>query len=193
MSNKVWHAGIKYKVLPFAFVFHMDHPRGDWLKSDVEWSVRGPSTLDRFFLDVEMRYTTSQQSTRKSGMADDVHIVPVATELGQNCSAACANVGLGCRSMKAGAVNTCEALRKAFAAECKECSDMFYGHDLPAYNAAHGKCLLNSKPDEYHLVCAASQDSSKRLCPCGESVAQWFNDAWVARFKSQHNLYGGKP
>ena len=89
------------KVLPFAFVFHMDHPRGDWLKSDVEWSNRGPSTLDRFFLDVHTRYATSQNTSIK-GMADDVHIVPVATELGQSCTAACENVGLGCRGMNAG-------------------------------------------------------------------------------------------
>jgi hypothetical protein len=93
------------KVLPFAFVFHMDHPRGDWLKSDVEWSLRGPSTLDRFFVDVQTRYATSQSTSKR--MADDVHIEPVATELGQNCSAACENIGLGCRGMNAGRLKPC--------------------------------------------------------------------------------------
>jgi hypothetical protein len=92
------------KVLPFAFVFHMDHPRGDWLKSDVQWSLRGPSTLDRFFVDVQTRYATSQSTSKR--MADDVQIETVATELGQNCSAACENVGLGCRGMNAGRLKT---------------------------------------------------------------------------------------
>jgi len=34
----------------------------------------------------------------------------------------------------------------------KKYSDMFYGHDLPAYNSEHRKCLLNNKPNEYNLV-----------------------------------------
>jgi len=184
---EVWKAGIKYKVLHFAFVFHMDHPRGDWLKSDVEWTIRGPQTLDTFFNDIDKRYVAEKKKE------EEVAITAVATVAGENCTAACEREGLGCWGSKGAVVNTCKAMVQAFGKDCDGCSDMFFGHDLPAFNGGLKKCLLNQKPDEYSLSCAAFTPSSKRLCPCGEAIGQWLNDAWVHQLKTRHNLYGGRP
>mmetsp|Transcript_45476 Transcript_45476/g.73272 ORF Transcript_45476/g.73272 Transcript_45476/m.73272 type:complete len:167 (-) Transcript_45476:282-782(-) len=166
----------------------MDHPRGDWLKSDVEYTIRGPETLDTFFNDVNKRYNSVEKKKE-----DEVAITAVSTARGENCTAACGREGLGCWGSKAALVNTCPAMLKAFSKECEECSDLFFGRDLPAYNGAFKKCFLNQKPEEYRLACAKSEPASMRLCPCGEALSQWLTDAWVHQLKTHHKLYGGTP
>ena len=193
---EVSRAGFKFKVLPFAFVFHMDHPRGDWLRSDEEWLVRGPHTLEAFLADVAKRYSASGE--RVAGTVVDAAqrqgLQGLAGELGENCSAVCQAHGLGCWGGMAAAVNTCAALRLAFGFLCDGgCSDAMYGHDLPAYNAEHRKCLLNQKPAEYALWCAATHPRARRLCPCAKPLDTWLTASWVQQFKAAHNLFGGQP
>ena len=169
---EVYKARMEFLVLPESFVFHVEHPRGEWQNSDQNWVVRAPTTLVRFLLDVQRRYS----------IPVDGRVEAVAGGPGENCTHVCEARGRGCRPDLAHAINTCERMRAAFGARCGAgagaagnggCSGAFYGFDLPAHNADNGACLLNSKPDEYPTSCDVRNDKSSRLCPCGERLPQW--------------------
>ena len=105
--REIFTAKIKYKVLPDAFVFHVQHPRGDWLRSDFTWSARTLATLPSFLVDVQDRYNLPGR------------LEPTSGGPGENCTHVCARRGKGCREDLGRLVNTCEALMAAFGALCK--------------------------------------------------------------------------
>ena len=163
-------AGMKYLVLPQSFVFHVDHPRGEWLSTDQEWVVRSPATLVRFYLDVQRRY-----ALKVEGQAQAVAGAP-----GENCSQVCTARGLGCRPDLGAAVNTCAALKAAFGDKCGgKCADIFYGYDLPSYNTEQRQCLTNSNPEDFPVTCDVHNGASARLCPCGTALRQWLTAEYV--------------
>jgi hypothetical protein len=193
---ELWRAGFRYVVLPYAFVFHMDHPRGEWLTTDTEWMLRGPRTLEEFISQVDDRYRGASSGADGTGGRAEVGAAAInasVSEVGKDCFSACEAAGLECLGTKIDTVNTCAAMQAAYGvATCPECSSDFYGHDLPAYNQGMRKCLLNNKPEAFPLSCAATQPSSRRLCPCGAPLSEWLTPKWVHAFKVQHKLYGGE-
>ena len=74
------------------------------------------------------------------------------------------NVYLRVRARVCASVCMCVCNLCIHVQECQECSDMFFGHDLPAVNHALKKCLINQKPLQYRLSCAAHEPNSVR---CG--------------------------
>ena len=108
--REIFAAKIKYMVLPEAFVFHMNHPRGDWLSSDQPWVSRSRVALSRFLVEVQDRY-----GTRTEG-----EVEVMVGEAGENCTRACERRGKGCRMDLARHINTCEALLAAFGDRCKD-------------------------------------------------------------------------
>mmetsp|Transcript_27576 Transcript_27576/g.65702 ORF Transcript_27576/g.65702 Transcript_27576/m.65702 type:complete len:566 (+) Transcript_27576:91-1788(+) len=183
---EVWKSGMKYIVLPFAFVFHQDHPRGGWLREDREWAIRGPGALAAFFADIEARLPPGAPSPSAT---------PVPGLPGESCSAACRRKEMGCLPTAASAVNSCATLAKHFGVECGSgrCTEVMYGNDLPAVNANLQQCLVNSRPAEFPLACAASNPEARRLCPCGAAPEEWLNDSYVAA-RGWHNApYTGYP
>jgi hypothetical protein len=107
--REIFAAKIKYKVLPDAFVFHVQHPRGDWLNTDKAWMLRSGGALTTFLVDMQDKYNLSVWG----------QVQPKAGGLGENCTHVCARRGRGCRVDFVREINTCEALIAAFGARCK--------------------------------------------------------------------------
>uniref|UniRef100_A0A7S4PPK2 Glycosyltransferase family 18 catalytic domain-containing protein n=1 Tax=Guillardia theta TaxID=55529 RepID=A0A7S4PPK2_GUITH len=179
---EVWRSRMKYKILPDCFVFHMDHPRGDWLKFDTEWIIRGPSTLETFLKEVHVRYTGNKSTPHEAGV--NLHVI--AGEQGESCEDACLKRNLSCRAEHGLEVNDCERVKEALGGLCEgSCSQALFGNDLPAFNHKYNMCLVNQKPGEYPLSCRIRQPDSNRVCPCGEKLEQWLTEHWVEEIKNK--------
>ena len=106
--REIFVAKMKYKVLPDAFVFHMAHPRRDWISADKGWLFRASDAMMRFLQEVQDRYSLPVQG----------RVEPIAGGAGENCTHVCEQRGKGCREDLGRLINTCETLRSAFGERC---------------------------------------------------------------------------
>jgi hypothetical protein len=185
---EVHAAGMRYRVLPRAFVFHVSHPFGEWQLTDEPWVVRSPRNIQGFLRDVHARYGLGVAG---AGAEAAVQVQPATGRPGESCTSACEQRGLGCREDLTPAINTCEAMIAAFGERCRGdgCINISYGNDLPSLNTARGMCLLNSRLDQFPMECDRTHGTSARLCPCGDRLERWLTAEYVVSTLSKEGKW----
>jgi len=105
---------------------------------------------------------------------------------GQSCFDACGERELACQSLWFELLNSCAVLRAAFPA-ARECSEGFYGRDLPAFRPEDSTLLVNQKPRVYAASCGGKHSKTRRVCACG------FRKGGPTSSRTFHTVYNVQP